>query len=155
MSDVLEATPDNLNEQARAVNFEEFAGMTPDQLIGFYVALRDRIDAENKKFAERLEPAKSKMARLGGVLLAVLQAQGAESLKSANGTVYQTVKKSATVSDKGAFRDFVIDNHAFELADMKANAPAIEEYVSEHGGNLPPGVNYSTFMTIGVRRATK
>lgn len=144
-----------LNEAAQAVNYDEFAGFTPDMMIAFYVKLRDRIEAENKAFAKRMEAAKEKKAKLEGLMLKILQANGAQSIKSAYGTVYQNVKKSATVGDMGVFRDFVIDNGQFELVDMKANAGACEEYLAEHGGALPPGVNFSQHVTVGVRRGDK
>jgi hypothetical protein len=150
-----DTTTENLTPAAQNVNYGDFAGWTPDMLIEFYVKLRDRIEAENKAFAKRMEAAKTKKTVLEGIMLQILQANGATSMKSPGGTVYQTTKRSATLGDAEAFREFIIDNHAFELADIKANAAAVEDYANEHNGNLPPGVNFSQFVAVGVRRGDK
>lgn len=144
----------SIPSEARDVNLDEFAGMTPAYLIGFYVALRDRIDAENKAHKDRMAKANTTLNKLNAKMLEILEAGGATSIKSEHGTVYRTMKKSATVGDMDTFRNFVINNQAFELVDMRANATTVEDYCHEHNGNLPPGVNFSQFATVGVRRGT-
>lgn len=143
-----------LSPEAQAVNLDEFAGMTPDNLIGYYVALRDRLDAEKKAFSDRMKTPNETLVKLGGKMLEILNANGADSIKSGYGTVYKTTKKSATVSDMDQFRDYVINTGSYELTDMRANAGGIQEFIEEHQGQLPPGINFSQVVTVGVRRGS-
>ena len=38
------------------------------------------------------------------------------------------------------------------LLDYKANVTAVKEHIEKHNGQAPPGVNYSEFRDVGVRR---
>ena len=62
-------------------------------------------------------------------------------------------KSSATVTDPEAFRAYVKDMGDWDVCDLRANAPAVLEYIKANG-TLPPGVKYNTFRTLGVRRAS-
>lgn len=132
--------------------YDEFLAMTPDMLIGFYVQLRDRIQAEDKAHSERMAKPRETLERLNGRMLEILQQAGVSSMKSNAGTVYVTIKTSATLSDKDAFRSYIIENQDFELADIRPAKSAVQDYVVAHDGNLPPGVNYTQVNVVGVRR---
>jgi hypothetical protein len=51
----------------------------------------------------------------------------------------------------GEFWEYVLSNGLFDLVDKRANAPAVTEHIQKHG-TPPPGINYSTMITLGVRR---
>lgn len=133
-----------------------FEAMTPpaniDALVGQYVKLRDKIKESDDAHKEKMAPAKGYLERLNNALLAQLQTIGADSAKTPHGTAYQTIKRTASIADGNEFRGFVIENRAWDIADWKANAPAVEEYLKEHQV-LPPGVNLSSVTVVGVRRA--
>jgi len=123
-----------------------------DDLVQQFVKLRDAIKKADDLHKEKTAPAREYLARLNAALLAQLQAIGGDSVKTPHGTAYKTTKRSATLADAGVFRDFVIENGAWDLADWKANAPAVEAFLQEQQ-ELPPGVNLSSVVTVGVRRA--
>ena len=123
-----------------------------DALVQQYVRLRDKIKEADDAHKVKTGPAKAHLERLNGALLSQLHAAGAESVKTAHGTAYQTTKRSASIADGQAFRGYVIENRAWDMADWKANAPAVEAYLQEHQ-DLPPGVNLSSVVVVGVRRS--
>lgn len=127
--------------------------LTMDQLVDQYVRLRDRLKEADEKHNEKMKPAKDYLQSLNGALMAQLQQMGMDSAKTIHGTAYMSERKSATVGDADAFRNYVIEHGEFDLADWRANATAVADYAGEHQGQLPPGVNYSTVLTVGVRRA--
>lgn len=130
----------------------------PDKIedcVEQYVRLRDTIEAADKKHNEKLKPAREYLEALNGALRDKLIEAGVDSAKTSAGTAYKTLKKSATVADAGVFRDFVVSNAAFDLVDMRANAPAVAAYLGNHNGELPPGINYSTRVEVGVRRPSE
>ena len=56
------------------------------------------------------------------------------------------------MADGDTFRKCVISKNLFDLVDWRANAPAVAEFIEDEGVT-PPGVNFSTSFTVGVRRA--
>ena len=146
-----------MNDQTEIIEpTNPFASMVPpatmDALVAQYVKLRDKIKESDDAYKAKMAPAKDYLEKLNGVLLQQLQAAGAESVKTPYGTAYKTTKRSATVADSGEFRGFVIENRAWDMADWKANAPAVEAYLQENQ-QLPPGVNLTSVVVTGVRRA--
>lgn len=125
---------------------------TMDGLIDLYVKLRDRIAEADAAHKEKVKPAREMLEALNGQILARLNEFGGDSIKTRFGTAYRTEKKSATIQDAQMFRDFVIANQAWDIADWKANAPAVADFVQTEGA-LPPGVNYTTAYVVGVRRS--
>lgn len=124
-----------------------------DDCIEQYVRLRDTLKIADEAHTKKTAPAREYLQQLEGALLQKLDATGQESAKTKAGTAYKTTRKSATISDGALFREFVINTQQFNLADMRANAPAISDWIDTVGkGSLPPGVNYSTSVKIGVRR---
>lgn len=120
-----------------------------------YVRLRDTIKEADRVHAEKLAPAKEYMDKLEAAMLDKLQTTGQDSAKTKAGTIYRSTRKSATIADGAAFREFVINDQEFDLVDWRANANAVAEWIDNTGnGQSPPGVNYSTMVTVGVRRPT-
>ena len=126
---------------------------TLDAMVGQYVKLRDTIKEADDAHKARTEPAKAYLEKLNGAMLEKLSELGLENAKTKFGTAYKTVKKTATIADGQVFRDYVIENQAYDLVDWRANATAVSVFLDANKGELPPGVNYGTFVQVGVRRA--
>lgn len=125
-----------------------------EECVEQYVKLRDAIAKADENHKTKTAGAREYLEMLGGAMRDKLTDIGADSAKTPAGTVYKTIKKSATVADGSVFRTYVVEHSAFDLVDMRANAPAVAEYVSANGGVAPPGLNYSTRVEVGVRRPT-
>lgn len=119
--------------------------------IAQYVGLRDKIKALDDAHKEKMKPYREMLDTLGGVLLTHLQNNSADSVATPSGTVYKTVKNSATINDGTAFWQFIVDNDAWDLIDKKANVSAVQDFIEAHNAP-PPGVNFSSVVTVGVRR---
>lgn len=123
-----------------------------DDLVSQYVRLRDKIKEAEDAHKAKLKNAKEHLENLNNTLLDRLNQLGGDSVKTQHGTVYRTTRRSATIADGDAFRQFVITNEAFDLVDWRANANAVDDFIKEQQAP-PPGVNFSTAFTVGVRRA--
>lgn len=119
--------------------------------INQYVSLRDKIAALDKAHKEKMAPFREMLDTLGGVLLNHLDTIAADSVATPSGTVYKTVKNSASIADGAAFWHFVESSGAWDLVDKKANVTAVKEFI-EQNNMAPPGVNFSSIATVGVRR---
>ena len=119
--------------------------------VALYVELRDKIAALKAELVEKSKPLNHAIERLDGILLEHLQHQGAKSIRTESGTVYQRVAASAAIKDKKAFREFVIANEQFDMLDWKANKVQVRTYMEENQTDVP-GINFTATLTIGVRR---
>lgn len=125
---------------------------TIDALVEQMVKTRDRLKEADDAHKEKTKVARDYKERLENALLAKLNEVGGESVKTVHGTVYRTTRRSASIADGSVFREYVIDNGAYDLVDWKANANAVDDFIKNEG-TPPPGVNYNTAYTVGVRRA--
>lgn len=123
-----------------------------ETIVAAYIQVRDQKAELKAKQAEEMKRFDEALDKLEGMALAALQQAGAESLRTSAGTVYQSTRTSATVADKSAFMDYVKDNGAYDLLDVRANKTAVEDFLSQHQ-DTPPGVVIRREITVGFRRA--
>lgn len=125
-----------------------------EKRVGQFVKLRDMKNEIEEKHKEELKPINEALEMLKGELARGLDAQNVESAKTACGTASFTTKASAALADKSAFWTYVVATGNFDLLDYKANVTAVKDHIEKNGGVSPPGVNYTTFRDVNVRRPT-
>lgn len=128
--------------------------MNFDEMVGKFVALRDKIRKLDADHKEQMAPFREALDELNGLMLNHLNEVGADNVKTASGTVYKSSRKTAPIADRSAFWEYVQSNENFDLLDWKANVTAVGDFVEEHN-SLPPGVSFNVHQTVGVRRGTK
>lgn len=119
--------------------------------VGQYVKLRDLKGELEDKHAEELKPVTETMAMIEEELKTAMLQTHTDSLKTKAGTASLKTKATASAADIDAFWTWIITQGAFDMLDKKPNVTAITEHVKKHGV-APPGVNYNTRLTVGVRR---
>lgn len=124
----------------------------PGELVGEYIKLRDA-----KKQFEEMASAKcrelyvDRMDAIEAKLLDLFNELGVDSIAGKEHTAFRTTSTSVTTADGGAFREYVIANAKWELADWKPNKTQVNALVND-GQPLPPGVNRTTFASVQIRR---
>lgn len=121
-------------------------------LIAQYLTLRERKKALEKKHKAELKPFTDLMAEVEGLMLTYLNQTGVDSVAGGGGTAYKSTVPRATIKDATAFRNFVIAMAAFDLVDWKANANSVRDHIEANTGNIPPGLNFSTFTSVRFRK---
>jgi len=120
--------------------------------VSQYVQLRALIKAEDDAHKERMKEKRDTLDVLNNVLLKHLEDIKADNVRTKAGTVYRTVKRSASTADFKAFWDFVTTHELWDLVDRKPNVTAVSEYLEENKA-LPPGVNLNSTYVVGVRKS--
>jgi hypothetical protein len=144
-----------MNSNATASGASPAGQSTPldlNKLVGQFVQLRDHKRALEAEHKAQLKPYTKLLDEIGSKLLTYMQQMGVDNVSTPGGSAYQIVKQSATIRDGTAFRAFVVETGSFELVDWRANAPAVFDYITENEGRMPPGVNASTYVSVGIRR---
>lgn len=126
--------------------------LTIDQLVDYYIRLRDKRDALKKKHAEELRPITTAMSEVEVRVLDYLQKQGAESTRTSHGTCYRSTRTSYSLSDAASFRDWCEAEGRFDLMESRVSKSALEDFMQD-GGTLPPGVKVSSEVVVGFRRS--
>lgn len=124
-----------------------------EKRVSQFVRLRDKIKKLDDAHKLSMTPYHEAKKRIEDELLGHLNTTNSTSAKTAAGTVSALDKASATIEDTDAFRSFVVDNEEWDLADIRANTPAVEKFLEDEQ-KLPPGVKISRYRTVSVRRAT-
>lgn len=142
-------------EQSMNAHAQPPQDAAPDtaQRIAQFIQLRNKIKEIEDRHEQELAPYKQAKQMLENDLLARVTATGGDSIAARGvGTVYRSTKSTASIADRSEFQRFVIGGELWELLDWKANATAVEEFLNSNL-QLPPGVNFSQKVTVGVRKA--
>lgn len=128
-------------------------GETLNKRVAQFIAIRSRRRDLKTEYAKKDVPLAEAQNLLSGAIMEHLKATGAAkpSIKTDAGTCFISEKATASLADADAFMRFVKEHQAFDLLDRKANVTAVKDYIKEHEGMAPPGVNYSVFQTVNVR----
>jgi hypothetical protein len=123
-----------------------------DYYVDSYLKVRAARDAYRKEVKEKEAEYKQALDMIGDVLRGHLQGNGLQNIATSNGTAFLKTTRSATVGDMSAFREYVIASGSYELADFRANVDAVQGFMEDNGGKLPAGVNFQTFIDVGVQK---
>ena len=126
--------------------------MTTDVLIEKYIQLRDKKTQMKSEFEAKLAPIEEAMQKIEAHIMKTLNELGSDRIGGATGVAFKSTQNSATVADKELFRQFVLANDRWELADIRAAKTAIKEYIDEND-DLPPGINWHSETVIRVNRS--
>lgn len=122
-------------------------------LVRKYIDLRDRVKAMDEEHDQKTKPLRDAMQVIEGACAIHLKTDGSESIRTEHGTVYQSTTMSAKVMDREALFDFVRDADAFQLLTAAVSKDAVKEYMDEHQGMAPPGIEIGYFTKTNFRRA--
>lgn len=117
-----------------------------NQLIDYYVQLRDRKKELQAKHKEELEPIDAGLMKLEARMQEQMGELGVEKVGGDAGTVYTKVNTNVMVEDWQSVVDYVKDNDAFDLLEKRVAKSAAIERADV------PGLRFSNVKTIQVRR---
>ena len=117
-----------------------------------YVKARDEKAALKAAFEKKVEGLNEWMEKAELVILKHLNEANLESIKTSAGTAYKKRETSATVADWDSTLGYIRENEAWHMLDHRVNKTAVAEYIKENK-NVPPGVNWSERVSIGIRRS--
>lgn len=125
--------------------------MTVEEMVDAYIRIRDHKEAASREFKEKMKRVDEAQKVLEAKLQEHLLTTGAEHVGTAAGTVYKITKNSTSVQDAEGFMQWVRDNDAWDALDVKANVTFVRDTLA--AGTPIPGVKFSSFSTVGVRRS--
>ncbi len=130
--------------------------VTTDKLVATYIKIRDIKSAETKVWEERETKLNSDLKTIEMELLRRSQAEGVTGFKIKGvGTAYQKEVMKVTIADDAVFFNFVKESGDLEFFERRVKSTHVQEYMKEHEGSIPPGINIFKEIGMGVRRGDK
>ena len=126
-----------------------------DRLVKIYVKMRDARSALKKEFEAADEKIELQMKQVGVELKARAQAEGVDGFKTEFGTMYMQETLKTSCADWGIFGEFLKDHDPLTFLEKRVSSTAIKEYMKEHEGELPPGINIFKEIEARVRRGNE
>ena len=123
-----------------------------DKLVLIYIKLRDQKTELRNKFEAQEAELDDKMNLVKEALLEHCKATGAESVRTAAGVFYKSVKSKYWTSDWDSMNSFILENNAVDLLEKRIHQTNMRTFLEENPDKLPPGLNVDSEYTITVRR---
>ena len=128
--------------------------MKLDELVANYIKLRDKKSQLKKQYDEKVAKVDAVMDRMEAIILKTFQDSGIDSARTDAGTAYISTRTSATVANREELFQWIQED--FEersiFLENRVSKVAVEQFKAAND-DLPPGVNYRSEITVGVRRA--
>ena len=128
--------------------------MKLDELVANYIKLRDKKSLLKKQYDEKVAKVDAVMDRMEAIILKTFQDSGIDSARTDAGTAYISTRTSATVGSREECLSWVLqdpDERSIFL-ENRVSKVAVEQYKAAND-DLPPGINFRSEVTVGVRRA--
>ena len=127
---------------------ETSADPSADQLAKVYVKIRDKRRELEKQAAELKEQENT----IGLELLEICKAQGAQTIRTAYGTISRRTNKNYWTSDWDSFFKFVKEHDAFSVMFRRINSDSMAQFLEENPDLLPPGLNADVTQTVVITK---
>lgn len=127
---------------------ETSADPSADQLAKVYVKIRDKRRELEKQAAE----LKEQETTLALEMLEICKAQGAQTIRTAYGTISRRTNKNYWTSDWDSFFKFVKEHDAFSVMFRRINSESMAQFLEENPDLLPPGLNADVTQTVVITK---
>lgn len=127
--------------------------ITDGDLIAKYVEIRAHIKAREEAHENELKPYSTALKTIEAAFMDRMNQRDVNSISADGGTAYRSAVLSVKTADKLSFLDWVRDNALMYEMDVRPAKETIQQWMSEHDGHPPPGVDVQTIHKINFRRA--
>lgn len=126
--------------------------MDYEKLVTAYRNIRDKKQELNRAHDKVIADLDEKLAKLDAVMLAVLNDNKGEGIRTSAGTFFRVLEVIPSAGDWDAFYDWIKEEDAFDALERRIKRTFITEYMGSHEGALPPGVNVFRRYKVQVRK---
>jgi hypothetical protein len=123
-----------------------------EKLVKVYIKMREKHAEMASAYKEQEEALKDKMAKVKGALLEHCKDHNVESVRTAEGVFFRTLKQSYWTNDWESMGKFIIEHQVPELLEKRLHQGNVKQFLAEHPDLLPPGINVDSEYSVTVRR---
>ena len=123
-----------------------------EKLVKVYLKMRDAHTAMLHEFQEKENAIKEQMAKVKSALLEHCKEHSVESVRTAEGLFFRTVKQSYWTNDWESMGKFVVEHNIPEILEKRLHQGNVKQFLEENPTLLPPGLNVDSQYSVTVRR---
>jgi len=123
-----------------------------DRLVAVYIKIRDKKHEFMAAMTAQEEEFDLKLKAIELKLLEHCKETGVESVRTASGTFYRSVKMRYGTSDWESMGKFILENEAPELLEKRIHQGNMRQFLEDNPDKLPRGLNCDSEYTVTVRR---
>lgn len=135
------------------VSPEEKQSVPVDKLAGIYIKIRDARAKLKSDYEAKDTELQEQMDVIEEQLLEACKSLGADSIRTAAGTVIRSVKNRYWTNDWDSMYSFVREHDAFGLLGRHIHQTNMKQFIEENPNLLPMGLNTDSRYSIVVRRS--
>jgi hypothetical protein len=124
-----------------------------DKLAKVYIKMRDHLQGLQREYEEKEADIKAQMDIIEQKLLDICKETGADSIKTAHGTVMRSTKTRSWPYDWAAMYEFIRQHDAYDLLERRVHQTNMKAWLEENPGLLPQSLNAETRYSVTVRRS--
>ena len=122
-----------------------------DKLVNAYVNLRTARAEVSAKYKEQEGDLRKKQDEVKLALLDYCKAHEVDSVRTASGLFYRTVKQRYWTSDWESMHKFILQHNVPEFFEKRLNQTHVRQFIEENPDEVPAGLNVDSEYTISVR----
>ena len=122
-----------------------------DKLVNAYVNLRTARAEVSAKYKEQEGELRKKQDEVKLALLDYCKEHEVDSVRTASGLFYRTVKQRYWTSDWESMHKFIFEHNVPEFFEKRLNQTHVRQFIEENPDELPAGLNVDSEYTISVR----
>jgi len=123
-----------------------------EKLVGAYTKIREKRSEISAKFKEEDGSLAEQQDKIKRALLDYCKDQGVDSVRTASGLFYRTVKQRYWTSDWSSMHAFIMDHNLPDFFEKRLNQTNVRQFIEENPDILPAGLNVDSEYVISVRK---
>ena len=123
-----------------------------DKLVKAYTKIRDKRSELTSKYKEEEGKLREQQDKVKLALLGYCKEHEVDSVRTASGLFYRTVKQRYWTSDWESMHKFIMENELPEFFEKRLNQTHVRQFIEENPDQIPAGLNVDSEYAISVRK---
>ena len=123
-----------------------------EKLVKTYAKIRDKRSELTAKYKEEEGKLREQQDKVKLALLSYCKEHEVDSVRTASGLFYRTVKQRYWTSDWESMHAFILAHNVPEFFEKRLNQTHVRQFIEENPDLLPAGLNVDSEYTISVRK---
>ena len=123
-----------------------------DKLVKAYTKIRDKRSELTSKYKEEEGKLREQQDKVKLALLGYCKEHEVDSVRTASGLFYRTVKQRYWTSDWESMHKFIMENELPEFFETRLNQTPVRQFIEENPDLIPAGLNVDSEYAISVRK---
>lgn len=125
---------------------------TMPELVKAYIKARDAVRALGERHEQELQALQEPLDDIAARILEVCNATGADTIRTAEGTVSRRIQERYWTTDWESMRKFILEHEATQLLEQRIHRGNMREFLYENPDLLPAGLQIERKYVVSVRK---